>query len=121
MHVPENLQYTADHEWLSPDGRVGITEYAQDSLGDVVFVELPEVGAEIHAGETVGVVESVKSVSDLYSPADGRVARVNVLLEEKPELVNQDPYGDGWIYELENVVAGDVLTAAAYQQQIEGE
>jgi glycine cleavage system H protein len=118
---PEHLHYTADHEWVSADGRVGITDYAQDSLGDVVFVELPEVGSVIRAGDTVGVIESVKSVSDLYSPASGRVLQVNTALTEKPELINQDPYGEGWIFELEDAVLGDVMSAQEYRQQIEGE
>ncbi|PSR24138.1 MAG: glycine cleavage system protein H [Sulfobacillus acidophilus] len=118
---PDHLHYTADHEWVSADGRVGITDYAQDSLGDVVFVELPEVGSIIRAGDTVGVIESVKSVSDLYSPASGRVLQVNSALIEKPELINQDPYGEGWIFELEDAELGDVMSAQEYRQKIEGE
>jgi glycine cleavage system H protein len=118
---PDHLKYTREHEWIDPDGRVGITEFAQDSLGDVVFVELPEVGAEVQAGDAVGVIESVKSVSDLYSPASGRVVRVNDSLKEKPELVNQDPYGEGWIFELEDARPGDTLTSDEYRQEVEGE
>lgn len=121
MHFPENLKYTADHEWVSSEGRVGITEFAQDSLGDVVFVELPEVGREVKAGDAVGVIESVKSVSDLYSPLGGRVSTVNHILNERPELVNQDPYGDGWIYQLEEIKPGELLSASDYQKQVEGE
>ncbi len=121
MQFPENLKYTSDHEWIGPDGRIGVTEYAQDALGDVVFVELPEVGAEVQSGDAVGVIESVKSVSDLYSPASGRVARVNDQLKEKPELINQDPYGEGWIFELEDAVPGDVMSSADYQKQVEGD
>lgn len=118
---PEHLHYTADHEWISADGRVGITDYAQDALGDVVFVELPEVGRVIHAGDMIGVIESVKSVSDLYSPASGRVSQVNTVLLDKPELVNQDPYGEGWIFELDDVVLGAVMSAQEYQLHNEGE
>lgn len=119
--LPSDLKYTREHEWLAPSGRVGITDYAQDSLGDVVFVELPEVGATIEAGDTVGVIESVKSVSDLYSPAAGRVGRVNEELRDKPELINQDPYGEGWIFELEDAVPDDVLSDEDYQKIVEGE
>lgn len=100
MTIPEDRQYTAEHEWLAPDGTVGITDYAQDALGDVVFVELPAVGRVLKRGEAFGVVESVKSVSDLYSPADGTVAAVNDALKDHPELINQDPYGNGWIIRL---------------------
>ncbi len=121
MNFPENLLYTADHEWIGSDGTVGITEYAQDALGDVVFVDLPEVGRELKAGEAFGVVESVKSVSDLYSPVDGTVAAVNSGLVNQPELVNQDPYGEGWIIRLEpRTNTDDLMTAAAYRTQIEG-
>lgn len=118
---PNELQYTREHEWLSADGRVGITDYAQDSLGDVVFVELPEVGAVVESGETVGVIESVKSVSDLYSPAAGRISRVNEALRDQPELINQDPFGDGWIFALDDAVPGDVLSADGYRAVVEGD
>lgn len=121
MKYPEELQYTSDHEWLNVDGRVGITDYAQDSLGDVVFVELPEVGSTIEAGDTIGVIESVKSVSDLYSPAAGTVRRVNEALRDSPELINQDPYGEGWIFEIEDAVPGDVMNAEKYREHTEGE
>ena len=118
---PNELQYTREHEWLSADGRVGITDYAQDSLGDVVFVELPEVGTVVESGETVGVIESVKSVSDLYSPAAGRISRVNEALRDQPELINQDPFGDGWIFALDDAVPGDVLSADGYRAVVEGD
>lgn len=121
MKFPEDLQYTADHEWIAANGRIGVTHYAQEALGDVVFVELPEVGAEVKAGDPVGVIESVKSVSDLYSPAAGRVAKVNEALRDTPELINQDPYGEGWIFELENAAAGDVMSADAYKKHTEGD
>ncbi|MDH4168888.1 MAG: glycine cleavage system protein GcvH [Acidimicrobiia bacterium] len=104
MNVPEDLRYSSDHEWAQLDGsraRVGITDYAQDALGDVVFVELPEVGSPIEAGASVGEVESTKSVSDIYAPLSGTVVQVNDALGESPELLNDDPYGDGWIMVVE--------------------
>jgi len=104
MGVPKDLQYTNEHEWLKVDGTkgvIGITHFAQDQLGDVVFVEVPAVGAELEKENTFGVVESVKTVSDLYSPVAGKVVAVNKDLEANPELVNQDPYGKGWMVEIE--------------------
>jgi len=104
METPKNLFYTIEHEWIRIEGNkgfVGVTDFAQDQLGDVVFVELPEVGANLDQDATVGVIESVKTVSDLYSPVAGTVKAVNKELEAKPELVNSDPYGEGWIVELE--------------------
>jgi glycine cleavage system H protein len=98
--VPEGLRYTREHEWAKAEGervRVGITAYAQDQLGDVVFVDLPAVGATVRQMQGFGVVESVKAVSDLFAPVDGTVAEVNAALASSPELVNQDPYGEGWI------------------------
>ncbi len=121
MRFPEDLKYTEDHEWLSPAGRVGITDYAQDALGDVVFVELPEVGAVVKAGDAVGVIESVKSVSDLYSPASGKVVKVNEQLRDQPELINQDPFGEGWVFELEGAEPGPVLSPEEYQTKVESE
>ncbi len=121
MSIPENLKYTREHEWMSPDGRVGVTAYASDALGDVVFVELPEVGASVEAGDAIGVIESVKSVSDLYSPAGGRVAKVNQALADHPELINEDPYGDGWIFELEDAEVGDLMSADDYAKHTEGD
>ncbi|MFQ5883115.1 MAG: glycine cleavage system protein GcvH [Candidatus Methylomirabilales bacterium] len=100
MHVPEGLKYTREHEWIKVEGergRVGITHYAQDQLGDVVFVELPKKGRRLRQMEPFGVVESVKAVSDLYCPVGGEVLEVNAKLERKPELVNSDPYGAGWM------------------------
>lgn len=102
--VPEQLRYTAEHEWVAPSDedrvRVGITHFAQDALGDIVFLELPEVGAEVTAGSPVGEVESTKSVSEIYAPISGTVAAVNEALADTPEMVNNDPYGDGWLFEL---------------------
>ncbi len=121
MNVPENLKYTKDHEWVATDGKVGITDYAQEALGDVVFVELPAVGQSVNAGDAFGVVESVKSVSDLYSPIAGKVVAVNQELTARPELVNEDPYGHGWIVQIESTAEeGALLSPQAYKSQIEG-
>jgi len=118
--------YTKSHEWLTVDGKsvtVGITDFAQSQLGDVVFLELPKAGRKLDAGETFGVVESVKAASDLYSPVSGRVSAVNEQLAGKPELINSDPYGDGWILKLE--LAGDLPTdlmdEAAYKKSTESQ
>jgi len=97
---PEDLQYTKDHEWVRAEGetvRVGVTDYAQEALGDIVFVTLPETGTHVTAGETCGEVESTKSVSDVYAPVTGTVVERNEALDGSPELVNSDPYGDGWM------------------------
>jgi len=126
MQVPEQLRYSSDHEWVSVDGgraRVGITDYAQHELGDVVYVQLPTVGASVGAGDSFGEVESTKSVSDVYAPVSGTVVAVNDALGASPELLNSDPYGDGWICEIELADATQVaglLDAAAYQSLIEG-
>lgn len=109
--IPADLRYTAEHEWISRTAedtvRVGITDFAQSSLGDVVFVQLPDVGATVTAGETFGEVESTKSVSDLYAPVSGTVTAVNGELEGNPALINSDPYGQGWLLELQ--ADGDTL------------
>ena len=109
--IPADLRYTAEHEWVQRTSedtvRVGITDFAQDSLGDVVFVQLPEVGTAVTAGESFGEVESTKSVSDLYAPLSATVVAVNAELDAKPELVNSDPYGQGWLLELQ--AGGDTL------------
>jgi glycine cleavage system H protein len=124
MNVPAELRYSSDHEWVRLDGvlaRVGITDYAQDALGDVVFVQLPEAGSELDAGASMGEVESTKSVSEVYSPLRGKVVEVNLALEDSPQLLNEDPYGEGWIAVLE--VSGgtdDLLDAEAYRALIEG-
>jgi glycine cleavage system H protein len=122
--VPEELRYASTHEWarLDDDGTVtvGISDHAQDALGDVVFVELPEVGAALAAGDEAGVVESVKAASDIYAPVAGEVIAVNPALEEAPETVNADPYGDGWFYRLRPADAGELdelLDAEGYRQR----
>ena len=117
---PENLKYTQEHEWLlvrDKWGTVGITEYAQDALGDVVFVDLPKVGTKLNAGESLGVVESVKAISDIYAPCTGIVKQVNENLFATPELINDDPYGEGWLVEMEiEELADDLLTAEEYAE-----
>ncbi len=115
---PEDLQYTAEHEWVRIDGNrvtVGITHYAQDALGDVVYVDLPATGAAVEAGQPFGEVESTKSVSDLFAPATGSVVERNEALEATPELVNSDPYGDGWmvVMQVEDASAIEGLMSAA--------
>ena len=100
MNVPGDLRYSSDHEWVRMDGdlaRIGITDYAQDALGDVVFVELPEVGAAVAANASFSEIESTKSVSDIFAPISGEIVEVNSALDDAPELVNEDPYGEGWI------------------------
>ncbi|HEX6232029.1 MAG TPA: glycine cleavage system protein GcvH [Jiangellaceae bacterium] len=124
---PEDLKYTSEHEWVRDPGetpgtvRVGITHYAQDQLGDIVYVQLPEVGDKIAAGQPCGELESTKSVSDLYAPISGTVARVNEELSSRPELVNSDPYGAGWLIDITPAdmdAAAGLLSAADYQEQI---
>jgi len=120
---PENLKYTKEHEWVDLENkRVGITYYAQEALGDVVFVELPEVGAELEVGESLGVVESVKAVSDISAPVSGKVLAVNEELLDSPELINEDPYGKGWILEME-ITGGqqDLIDVDTYKRLIEEE
>jgi glycine cleavage system H protein len=125
MEFPEALRYTKEHEWARIEGNrvvVGITDYAQEELGDVVFVELPQVGAVVEAMGTFGVVESVKAVSDLYAPVSGTVVQTNTDLEERPELVNASPYGDGWMIVIEISKAEELqglLNATDYQQYIQ--
>lgn len=125
---PEDLKYSSEHEWVRSPGetegsvRIGITHYAQDALGDIVFVSLPEVGAEIIAGDTVGELESTKSVSDIYAPVSGKVVARNEALDGSPELVNSDPYGEGWLFEVTGAAQGDLdalLDAAGYQAGLE--
>jgi glycine cleavage system H protein len=131
---PDDLKYTAEHEWLRASGggeeavlRIGITDYAQEALGDIVFVTLPAVGTELTAGQAVGEVESTKSVSDVYAPLPGTVTAVNASLDSSPELVNSDPYGEGWMFELrpsggldEALADPGLLDASAYQERVSG-
>jgi glycine cleavage system H protein len=124
MNLPEDLQYTKTHEWVRREGdvaTVGITEHAQDELGDVVFVDLPEQGATLSAGATFGNVESVKAVSDLNTPVGGEVVEVNSALEDSPEKVNEDPYGEGWILKIQVSEEGELLSAADYQKVVDEE
>jgi glycine cleavage system H protein len=126
MAVPGDLRYSTDHEWVRLEGgraRVGITDYAQDALGDIVFVGLPTVGTHVPAGASVSEVESTKSVSDIYAPLAGTVVEVNEALGDEPEVVNQDPYGKGWLFVLEVDDPADVaqlLDAAAYDALVAG-
>ena len=123
-NVPADLRYTREHEWAKQEGervRVGITHFAQEQLGDVVFVELPKAGTRVRAHQTFGVVESVKAVSDLFAPVSGEVAEVNAELAQKPETVNQDPYGRGWMLAVTPADPKEwdqLLTAAQYEQFI---
>jgi glycine cleavage system H protein len=119
--TPEDLRYTSDHEWVRTEGdlvRVGVTDYAQEALGDIVFVTLPEVGSDVTAGSTCGEIESTKSVSDVYAPVTGTVVARNESLDSAPELINSDPYGEGWMLEIRPADSADaegLLTADAYQ------
>jgi glycine cleavage system H protein len=125
MEFPEQLRYTKDHEWVAADGkraRVGITDYAQDALGDIVFVQPPEVGRTVAAMTACAEVESTKSVSDIYAPVTGKVVEVNASLADAPELLNQSPYGDGWIFVIEMSDPSEVqglLDAGAYRRLVE--
>jgi glycine cleavage system H protein len=127
METPKNLLYTIEHEWIRIEGNkgfVGVTSFAQDQLGDVVFVELPEAGRKLEQDEAFGVIESVKTVSDLYSPVSATVKAVNKELETRPELVNSDPYGEGWIIELEltgTEKTDHLLSPEKYQEQCSNE
>ena len=122
MSLPEDLKYTKSHEWVRlEDGTatVGITEHAQDELGVVVFVELPEAGTTFEAGDSFGAGESVKAVSDLYAPVGGEVVEVNEALGDTPEKINEDPYGEGWILKLRTSGEADLLSAADYQKVLD--
>ena len=126
MNVPDNLMYTNDHEWILLDGskgKIGITDYAQDALGDVVFVDMPSLGEVVSSGQTVSEVESTKSVSDIYAPLAGTIIEINAELDNSPELLNDDPYGDGWIFVIEFSDAStvkDLLIPQKYRELIEG-
>ena len=124
MNFPENLRYTKDHEWIRVEGEeaiIGITDFAQHELGDIVYVEVETVGQELTAGSVFGTVEAVKTVSDLYLPLDGTITEVNPKLNSNPELVNNDPYGDGWMVKVRLKSAADadsLMDAAAYQNLV---
>lgn len=126
MEYPDDVGYTKEHEWARLEGdrvRIGVTDFAQDALGDVVYVDLPETGAAIRADEAFGEVESTKSVSDVYSPVSGTIVQKNPLIEDAPELVNQQPYGDGWLVVVEPADPADVgrlMNAEAYKSMVEG-
>lgn len=125
MEFPDDLRYTKEHEWVRLEGaraRVGITDFAQDALGDVVYVDLPEVGAVVQAEQPLGEVESTKSVSDVFSPVSGTIVERNPLIDDRPELVNEQPYGDGWLVIIEATepaAVGALLDAAAYRGLVE--
>jgi glycine cleavage system H protein len=125
MIVPDDLRYTKDHEWVKLEGsriRVGITDYAQDALGDIVFVQLPELGTSLDEGQSLSEVESTKSVSDIYAPLKGTIAEVNADLVDAPQRLNEDPYGDGWICIIEpddSTSYNSLLDADAYRRLIE--
>ncbi len=127
MEFPKDLKYTKEHEWVRLEGNiavVGVTDYAQDSLGDVVYVELPQEGVSVTKNESFGVVESVKAVSDLYSPVSGSVAEVNDAIVDNPEVINEDPYGDAWMIKVElgsSSELDDLMSADEYQKFIEEE
>jgi glycine cleavage system H protein len=124
MNFPENLLYAESHEWVKEEGNgvtIGITDYAQGQLKDIVYVELPEIGTEVKKEESIGVVESVKTVADLFSPVTGRVVETNVSLKDSPQFVNEDPYGKGWIVKIEIKDKGELkglLSSKAYQQSL---
>jgi glycine cleavage system H protein len=128
VSAPEELRYTEEHEWVATRGedtlvRIGITEYAQDQLGDVVFVDLPEVGRQVGAGDVFGEVESTKSVSELFAPVDGEIVSVNNAVADSPELINSDPYGEGWLIEIrldDPSALEALLEAEAYDALIKG-
>jgi glycine cleavage system H protein len=121
MKIPENLKYTKDHEWIRVEGDfgwIGVTDYAQGELGDVVFVELPKVGATVTQGKSFGTIEAVKAVSDLYAPVSGEVVELNKAIQDSPEVVNKDPYGEGWMVKVkitDKSWVASLLDAAAYK------
>jgi glycine cleavage system H protein len=124
LNVPEDLQYTRSHEWVRTEddtATIGITDYAQEELGDIVYIELPEQGDTFDAGDSFGTVESVKAVSDLYTPVGGEVVEVNEALDDSPEKINEDPYGDGWIVKLRVSDESELLSASDYEQLLEEE
>ncbi len=126
MEYPEDLRYSREHEWARPENgriRIGITDFAQDALGDVVYVDLPEAGTQVRAGQAFGEVESTKSVSDVFAPVSGTVVERNGALEDKPELVNEQPYGDGWLVAIDPSDPAELeklLDSGAYQEHVSG-
>lgn len=126
--IPEELRYTEDHEWArSEEEKIvtcGITDYAQEQLTDIVFVELPEINRTVKQGEQIAVVESVKAISDVFTPASGKVVEINATLEDSPELINSDPYGEGWIFKIEasdKTELNKLMDSTAYAEHIESE
>lgn len=125
MSLPKDYLYTEEHEWVKQEAegvRVGITNFAQDQLGDIVFVELPEVGATVEQGDSIGSIESVKTVSDFYAPVSGKIVEVNEALEDAPEMINSDPYNEGWILkieELEESQLDKLLDSDAYEDTLD--
>ncbi|MPZ62492.1 MAG: glycine cleavage system protein GcvH [Propionibacteriales bacterium] len=126
--IPEDLKYTAEHEWVRTPGeseasvRIGITDYAQDQLGDIVYLQLPDEGSEVEAGSSIGELESTKSVSELYAPIQGTVVKTNAAAEQSPEVINSDPYGAGWLIEIrpsDPPAVDGLLDAATYRSQVE--
>ena len=121
MPYPTDRKYTKEHEWISADGKIGITTHAQDSLGDIVFVELPNVGSDLTSGKTFGTVESVKAVSDIYAPASGEVVEANDVLHNTPEKINSDPHGEGWLIKVRLANPAEIsglMDTAAYEAYI---
>lgn len=127
MEAPDNLKYTKEHEWVKAEGNmvtIGVTDYAQEQLGDVVFVELPAEGEEFSRGDALGVVESVKAVSDCYAPISGKVVEINDTLSESPEIINEDPYAEGWIVKMEASDSSEIdalLDSVAYKKFVDEE
>jgi len=127
MQFPKGLFYTQSHEWVKDEGdhiTIGLTEYAQSQLKDIVYVELPEIGAEFRREESIGVVESVKAVGDVFSPVTGKVTETNLILKERPQLINEDPYGKGWLVKMElrkREELNDLLSPEAYQGSLQEE
>ena len=123
MNIPSDLLYTKEHEWIKIEkgiATVGITDYAQGELGDIIFIELPEIGSSVHAKDSIGTIEAVKTVADIYSPMSGEILEVNVNLEENPDRVNSDPYNTGWIIKLNNLAKdSDYLTPNQYKSLIQ--
>ena len=124
MNIPNYLQYTEDHEWIKIDNgiaTVGITDYAQSELGDIIFIELPDIGVLCNKKDSIGTIEAVKTVADIFSPVSGEISKINTNLEDRPESVNSDPYGNGWIVQLSNINLNDnsFLSAEEYKELIQ--